>query len=188
MKTAIILHGMPPKEEYFDSSAPSPSNNHWLPWIQRQLLLQNILAQTLELPVPYAPVYEDWKYFFERLRIDENTILVGHSCGAGFLIRYLSENDCRAGKVALVAPWTDPRRTLPSHFFDFNIDKNILSKTSEMCIFNSLDDMDDVKESVKIFISEVPSVEVKNFTSHGHFTLGDMKTEKFPELLDFLLK
>ncbi len=57
MKTAIIVHGMPPKEEYFNSAYPSQSNKHWIPWIQKQLILNGILAQTPEMPEPYDPDY-----------------------------------------------------------------------------------------------------------------------------------
>ena len=90
MKTAIIIHGMPYKdEEYYNPKRPASSNCHWLPWIQKQLLLKDILAQTPEMPVPYEPEYIAWKEIFERFPLNEETILVGHSCGAGFIVRYL---------------------------------------------------------------------------------------------------
>lgn len=58
MKNAIILHGMPSKEEYYDSSAVAQSNMHWIPWVQRQLILEDVLAQAPELPTPFDPRYE----------------------------------------------------------------------------------------------------------------------------------
>jgi hypothetical protein len=33
MKNAIILHGGPDKQEYYDPETPSQSNMHWLPWL-----------------------------------------------------------------------------------------------------------------------------------------------------------
>lgn len=59
MKTAIIIHGYFTKEEFFDVTRPSPSNDHWFPWIQKQLLLNGILTQTPEMPSSYAPEYEN---------------------------------------------------------------------------------------------------------------------------------
>ena len=57
MKTAIILHGMPSKEEYFDPEGwPAKYDAHWLQWIQRQLIVNGILAQIPELPEPYGPI------------------------------------------------------------------------------------------------------------------------------------
>jgi len=99
MKSAIIVHGMPSKEEYFKVDRPSQSNSHWLPWLQHQLIINGFLAQTPEMPEPYKPNYEKWRSLFERFEIREDTFLVGHSCGGGFLVRYLSENNIQSGKL-----------------------------------------------------------------------------------------
>lgn len=95
MKNAILLHGACDKEEYFDDQYPSLSNSHWFPWLQKQLLINGVLAQTPEMPDAYAPNYDKWKSEFERMEINENTVLVGHSCGGGFLVRWLSWNKPR---------------------------------------------------------------------------------------------
>lgn len=188
MKSAIILHGRPSKEEYFNSDGSSPSNSHWLPWLQQQLIINGVLTQTPEMPNAYLPVYEDWCKIFEQFKIDKDTILVGHSCGAGFLLRWLSENKISVGKVVLVAPWIDPTKKLQNDFFNFEIDKDLLHRVKEFCIFISKDDEKSIIDSVEIITKNLPHVEVKWFEDKGHFTLGDMKTEKFPELLDFILK
>ena len=117
MKTAILLHGSCDKEEYYSDEYPSLSNSHWFPWLQKQLLIRDIPTQTPELPGAYEPVYEEWKKEFERHDITENTILVGHSCGGGFLVRWLSENNIKVDTVVLVAPWIDPENKRTSSFF-----------------------------------------------------------------------
>lgn len=71
MKTAIILHGMPDKEDYYNPKGDAESNCHWLPWIQRQLILRDVLAQTPEMPRPYTPDYESWNHVFNQFEIDE---------------------------------------------------------------------------------------------------------------------
>ena len=189
MKTAIILHGMPTKEHYFSlEGGPGQYNKHWLPWIQRQLILNRILAQTPELPEPYEPDYEKWRFVFEQFHIDENTMLVGHSAGGGFLVRWLSENKVKVGKVALVAPWinTASPRTTPG-FFDFQIDEDLAERTNGICLFISSDDDKEELDTAKMLKKRVRGLEVKEFTDKGHFTYRDMKTEVFPELKDFLL-
>jgi len=183
MKTAIIIHGWPGKEEYFNLNIPTPSNSHWFPWIQKQLLLKGILAQTPEMPESYEPNYEKWKWMFEQFKIDEETILVGHSCGGGFLIRWLSENDIKVGKVVLVAPWLDPEHMINKNFFKFDIDQNIILKTAGLTIMYSSEDYQDIIESIKILKSKLKGVIFQEFTGKGHFVIGDMGTEKFPELL-----
>lgn len=42
------------------------------------------------MPVPYAPSYEAWSRVFEERPITAGTIAVGHSCGAGFLVRWFA--------------------------------------------------------------------------------------------------
>lgn len=183
MKTAIILHGMPTKEEYYDVNRPASSNCHWLPWIQKQLLLKDIVAQTPEMPAPYNPEYSAYKEMFERFPLDEETILIGHSCGAGFIVRYLSENNIKVGKVVLVAPWLDPDNFLATGMFDFTIDENLSSKTDGFVVFNSMDDMKEVHDSVNEIKNKIKNVKIVEFKNMGHFCYDDMGTNAFPELL-----
>ena len=110
MKNALLLHGTCDREEYFSDLHTSLSNSHWLPWLQKQLLIRDILTQTPEMPQAYDPQYDLWEKTFERFDVDKNTILVGHSCGGGFLLRWLSENRVEVNKLILVAPWIDPDR------------------------------------------------------------------------------
>jgi hypothetical protein len=188
MKTAIILHGMPSKEEYFNEESPAQSNKHWLPWIQKQLILKGILAQTIELPEPYEPIYKKWSSVFEQFNIDEDTILIGHSCGAGFLIRWLSENKIKVGKVALIAPFLDPNHNeVKSDFFSFEIDKTLASRTNGLAIFYSTDDNEEILTSVNQIKNFIPKSQIKEFADRGHFTFGDMKTDRFPELIKWLV-
>ncbi len=184
MKTAIIIHGMPDKEEYYDIKRPASSNCHWIPWIQKKLLLKDILAQTPEMPVPYNPEYNAWKDMFERFPLNEETILIGHSCGGGFIVRYLSENNIKVGKVVLVAPWIDPEKSLDTGMFDFKVDENIVSKTNGITIFSSTNDMKEVQDSVEILKNKVKDIKIIEFQNKGHFCFDDMGTVEFPELLE----
>ena len=183
MKTAIIIHGYNDKSEYLDESRPAASNDHWLPWLQRQLLLKGIEAQTPEMPGFYKPSYKEWKTMLERFNLDEDTLLVGHSCGGGFIVRYLSENNIKVGKVVLVAPWLDPDKNLDTGIFDFKIDEDIVLKTNGITIFNSTNDHETVHSSVAMIKDKVKDIKVVEFKDYGHFCYNDMKTDQFPELL-----
>ncbi len=188
MKTAIILHGKPSKEEYLDPKKPSPSNAHWLPWLQRQLLLRGILAQTPELPEPYEPDYKTWSAVFEQFPVDADTMLIGHSCGAGFLVRWLSEHRIPVGKVALVAPWIDPHRNRARAMFEgLHIDAGLLARTRGVRIFISSDDGEEMRTTVAQLQSAINGIDVQRFSNRGHFTSAQMRTEAFPELRDFLI-
>lgn len=188
MKNSIIIHGTCDKEEYFSDKYPSLSNSHWLPWLQKQLLINNILTQTPEMPDAYLPDYEKWKKEFERFDINEETILIGHSCGGGFLIRYLSENKININKLILVAPWLDPEREKTTDFFDFSLDPKIINRIKEIHLLVSSDDDKDILNSVGIIKNNISKIKFHQFSDLGHFTFSDMRTDKFPELLSIILE
>lgn len=184
MKNAILLHGRPSKEEYYDLAKPSMSNAHWFPWLQGQLLKKDIAAVTPEVPLAYEPLWERWVKEVERFDIGPETILVGHSTGGGFWIRYLSEHkDLKVGKVVLVAPWIDVEQEDPNHFFEFEIDQDLLTRTSGLTIFHSDNDHEEMQTSLKKLQAEIKNLTIKIFHEYGHFTSGSMKTTEFPELL-----
>lgn len=184
MKNAIVVHGSPTFEEYHDHNEPSPSNAHWLPWLQKRLLTKGILVQTPEFPTPYEPVYDEWKAVFEQFSVTADTILVGHSCGGGFLLRYLSENNIAVGNVVLVAPWLDPNHWIKDSFFDFTIDRNLSLRIKKLCIFQSDNDEDEIDISIRRIVQDIPDVRIRTFHHYGHFCLDSMGTEAFPELLE----
>ena len=110
MKKAIILHGTCGDIEYNDPLQLPLCCNHWFPWLQKQLLISGVHARTPQMPEAHKPDYEKWKKEFD-MNIDEDVkILVGHSCGGGFILRWLSENTLTFETVVLVAPWLDPNR------------------------------------------------------------------------------
>ena len=188
MANAIILHGMPGKDEYYDSSSPSASNHHWFPWLQKQLLINEINAATPEIPHAFSPKYDIWKREFERFDITPETSLVGWSCGGGFLVRWLSvHKDVIVKNVVLVAPWLDPFREDTTDFFEFEIDADLARRTKSLIIFDSDNDSDGVHTSVKIIREKITDVVYKEFHNYGHFTLEDMGTTEFPELLEAVL-
>ena len=187
MKTAILIHGYNDESEYRDETRPSPSNDHWIPWLQRQLQLTGILAQAPDMPGFFEPNYEGWKDMLERFDLNEDTILVGHSCGGGFLLRYLSENDVKVGKVVLVAPWIDPNKIIDKNFFDFDIEENIADKTSKLIVMYSKDDFPEIIETIETIKSKTEGVNFQEFEDKGHFVFSSLKTDKFQELLDNLV-
>lgn len=188
MKNAILLHGLPSKEEYYNPDIPSASNHHWFPWLQKQLLNHDIAAQTPEVPNAWKVHYPTWKKEFERYEITPETMLVGHSCGGGFIIRWLSENkDAKVGKVVLVAPWLDVDREFTTDFFDFEIDPDLASRTKGLVVFNSDNDEESTQKTAKLIREKIKEVKYREFHNYGHFCLKDLKTEKFPELLGGLI-
>lgn len=195
MKNAILIHGKANKKEYLDSNIPSESNSHWFPWLQKQLLTNNISTQTPEMFEAWRPDYHIWSKEFEKHEIGPNTILVGHSCGGGFIIQWLSQHkEVKVDKVILVAPWLGPDDSYTGEdrpiggFFDFEIDPNIINRVRSLTIFNSDNDMKEVHGAVSSIRQTIPQVNYREFTNYGHFCYKDLRTEAFPELLEEILK
>lgn len=190
MKNAIILHGGPSKKEYYDPEAPSMSNSHWIPWLQGQLLKHDIAAQTPEVPKSYDRNWKVWTKEVERFEITPETILVGHSTGGGYFIKYLSIHPkLRVGKVVLVAPWLDPYHDKTKNFFDdFEIDPHFPERTKGVIVFGSDNDQDSVQKTIEIVRSKIKGLNYVEFHNYGHFCYDDLKTDKFPELLQVVLK
>ncbi len=181
MKQYILIHGAPYEAEFYDLQKPSPSNTNWFPWLQKQLGVCNELCQALEFPRPFDPVYADWLAVFEQMKLTNETVLVGHSCGGGFLLRFLSEHpDVKVAKVFLVAPWLDPDTELTTSFFEFDIDPH-LTERNELHIFTSSDDESSLLKSFEIIREKLPNANYHAYTDKGHFC----ETE-FPELLKLL--
>lgn len=189
MANAIILHGRPTKAQYYSPDYPSESNAHWLPWLQNQLIIRDIQASTPEISHAYEPLWERWVKEVERFDIDEDTILVGHSCGGGFWVRYLSQHrHLKVGLVVLVAPWIDVENEDPNHFFNFNLNTELALQTKGLHLVHSSDDVAEIQSSVAKLRKELHGATYHEFENRGHFTHRGMPEDgSFPELLDIIL-
>ncbi len=192
MKRAILVPGRPDKEQFYDPAWPTNNNNYWFPWVLKQLQINDVWAVAIDPPTPWQPRYDVWKREFERFDITPETILIGHSCGGGFLVRWLSENqDIKVGRVILVAPWLNPENNPVSDtadFFDFKIDVDLLSRTNGATVFNSDNDYATIQESVRRIVDSLPGIRLVTFHNKGHFRSSDLGTVAFPELLEEALR
>ena len=134
------------------------------------------------MPRAFAPHYPTWRRELSRYDIGPETLFAAHSCGAGFLLRWLSENpDVRVGRVVLVAPWLDPSGQAPG-FFDCTLDKRVAARTAGLTIFHSADDFDDIQVSVRTLRDSLEDLTYREFEGYAHFG-----RPTFPELLAALV-
>ena len=97
--TCIILHGCPPSADNI-----IPKEKRWMNWLEKKLKEKGFNAIAPAMPTPWKPRYEEWKEMFEKYPVTHNSLLVGHSCGASFLVRWLLETNNHVKKLILVAP------------------------------------------------------------------------------------
>lgn len=180
----ILFHGTCDATEYYDGDKyRSLSNSHWFPWMQKQLLVRDVEAHTPEVNKAYEPTYDKWLNELNRYDVDADTVLIGHSCGGGFLLRWLHENkQAQFKQMILVAPWVDPDREKTTDMFDVDFDFDGVD-SSKVIIYSSTNDHSSIQSSIETIKSVLPESRVVVFKDYGHFCYGDMQTEEFPELL-----
>ena len=188
MKNVIIVHGKPTKEQYYNPDSGASSNFAWIPWLQKQLLIRDIMPNVPEMPHAYLPKYENWKREFERFDITPETILVGHSMGGGFLVRWLAENqNSSVNRTILVAPSLDPLRQNETGFCEFDIDPTITDRT-QLIVMTSDNDSDKAEMSVQMIIDALSAADVRMFSGYGHFIPDHLGKDTLEELLEIILE
>ncbi len=155
--------------------------------------LQKELGEDFDVLLPRMPLsdnadYEIWKMWFEKIInvVDDELILVGHSLGAMFLIKYLTENkiDKKIKSLLLASPaycGIDKKdeccsfnMTKKTSFFEKNM-KNI----KKITFFHSKDDSVVLYENFLKFKEVVTNADFVSFSDKGHFL-----DEKFPEIVN----
>ena len=164
-------------------------DKHWIPWVKKELIARGIETKTPLMPTPWEPDYEKFKNEFGEYKVGENTILIGHSCGCAFLVRWLGQTKKKIFKLILVAPWKIPDKDdkFREAFYIYPIDETIKNRVNDIVMFTSDDEEDDGKKSLKIFHQALDG-KIIELKKHGHYTINGMGTEKFPELLEAVLR
>ena len=176
MKQIILIHGSPEPDQIITKQEEITPD--WFYWLQKNAA--SVIIPPMPLAVEVA--YEDWLHVFEQVSISEDAILVGHSCGGGFVLRYISEHpEVNFSKVILVAPWIDPHNELSTDFMRFKIDPTIVNRT-KLHIFISADDSQGILDSIKIIKEKIPDAMYHEFTDRAHFC----GKPAFPEVLELL--
>ena len=65
----------------------------WKNWLQFMVELRHdIIMQTPKFPHAHALLmkYDEWEKIMDHQEINESTVLIGHSAGGGFVLKYLS--------------------------------------------------------------------------------------------------
>jgi len=180
MKNALIIHGTDghPKE-------------NWFPWLKEQL---EILEYQVMVPQFPTPENQDPKHWFEVLNqyqdnFNEETVLIGHSCGGAFLLRVLEEIQVKikaavfVSASAVVKPikYYEIDRPFIEEPFDW---KKIKNSIENIFVFHSEDDPLICPENAKL-IAEKTDADLTILSNAGHF---DLKAgyDTFELLLDKL--
>ena len=182
----IIIHGCPSKKE---DLIDITYDKHWILWVKRELTLKGLSVETPLMPEPWQPVYKKFEQEFEKCKITEETTLIGHSCGCAFLVRWLGNTKQKVKKLILVAPWKIPTKPdkYREAFYNYEIDKKISSRVKEIVMFTSDNEAENGKKSLKLYHDALGG-KIIDLKGKGHYTLDEMGTQEFPELVEEIIK
>ena len=106
ISNVILIHGCNEHDEenMLQYGLPPQNKRNWIAWVGMKLKDRGIKTYAPLMPKNSRPTYEDWKRVLETLPIDDHSVLIGHSAGGGFLVRWLGETGTKIKKLILVAP------------------------------------------------------------------------------------
>jgi len=138
----------------------------------------------LKMPNPSNAKYEEWKIIFNKISklLDNNVILIGHSLGAIFLVKYLSENKFPKKILAtmLISPPYDDEG-MEESLGDFILNKSLnglIKQSGKIFIYQSKDDPVVPYTHLKNYKKALPNAIIREFKKRGHFDQPN-----FPELI-----
>lgn len=133
--------------------------------------------------------YKEWKIWFEKVipYIEDNAVLIGHSLGGIFLVKYLSENDFPKKILAtylVAAPFDDKNSEYSLGGFILpDTLENFEKQVGRIFIYHSEDDSIVPFADVEKYKKALPGAEKIIFKNKDHFI-----QEEFPELIDNIQK
>ncbi len=151
--------------------------------------IKEALVETHECIMPRMPNalnadFLAWSIWFEKIvpYLRDGVVLVGHSLGSGFLLRYLSSNKLpiTVSQLHLVAGVIDDLDCPGVGEFGVDITKwsGFVSSIHEVHVWHSSDDAYVPLHHAERLTAKYPNAITHYFTDRGHFLQGE-----FPELL-----
>lgn len=194
MKQVILIHGgdsFNTYDEYLNSLKNWPvKKESFMPKHDWKTSLQEKLGDDFEVSQPRMPnkqnsKYEEWKIWFERMYpfLYDEVILIGHSLGAMFLVRYLAEITLpkKISALHLVAPAHNNTPDIGDFVMPDNLDK-ISKQAKNIYLYHSKDDPVVPFSELAVYQKALPRAEVIVLENLGHF----YQTE-FPELIENII-
>ena len=182
MKNALIIHG----------TNGYPEEN-WFPWLKRKLEGEGYKVFVPQFPTPENQTPEHWFATLQPYEFDEETILIGHSCGGAFLLRVLEKLQVKIKTAVFVAAsagikpikYYEVDRPFVEKPFDW---EKIRSSAEHFFVFHSEDDPFICVENGEKIAKEV-GVKLIKLKDAGHFNAkaGYTKFELLMEKLKPIL-
>ena len=195
-KQVVVIHGGDTFENYekylaflrdyeIDIERYKSNKSDWKPWLREKL------GEDYEVILPVMPnktnaVFNEWKIWFEKLVpfLGDEIILIGHSLGVSFLVKYLSENKFPKkikGVFLISGVFDGDAEGYP--LASFALPQKLNLQTENIYLYHSKDDPVVEFVALEKFSAALPSANPKVFEDRKHFN-----QEEFPELAQDILE
>ena len=151
-------------------------------------LLQQNLGDSYQVISPRMPnttnaKYSEWKLWFQNISqlAADNCILVGHSLGAIFLAKFLSENEFPVkiqATILVAAPYDDETDEDLTDFKLTGITDKFTKQAGNVIFYAGSDDPVVAKTEAEKYRTALPSAEFNILPASDHFVRAD-----FPEIV-----
>jgi hypothetical protein len=160
------------------------SRHDWKEDLQDQLG-KDYLVYTPQMPNKQNAQYEEWRILLEKIMalLDDGLILIGHSLGGMFLVKYLAENKIgkKIDKTHILATPFDGEgmgeETLNSFLRKGEL-KNVEKQAGELFFYHSKDDFTVPFGHLARYRRELPTAHFREFEDRNHFLQAEI-----PELI-----
>jgi len=195
MQQIIVIHGGTTFQDY-DTYLKSLSEkkldiDRFIYHPMWKELLQDNLGSEYQVLLPSMPNstnarYSEWKLWFEHISslFSDNCILIGHSLGAIFLAKYLSENLLSVkvkATILIAAPYDDESIEDLTDFKIAKLSTKLTEQAGRLVFFNGIDDPVVSSVDLSKYQNQLPSAEFKILSAPDHFVRAD-----FSELVNLL--
>lgn len=165
----------------------SPSS-HWFPWLQQALSEIGVVCDCLTMPDSAHPTPDSWlSALSDKVRIDENTVVVGHSLGCIALMNFLARNYEKPAGAVFVSGFFEPLDNLP----ELTIFSNVYAVSPPLMPFPSyvVASLDDtvVPHRYSDELAKHLNAEYIRLPKGGHF-LGCEGYTEFPLVFELVRK
>jgi predicted alpha/beta hydrolase family esterase len=198
MQQIIVIHGGTTYSDYdqyvSDLSTKKLFKERFVYKPTWKELLRQTLGTEYEVLSPSMPNknnarYSEWKIWFKHFSelADENCILIGHSLGAIFLAKYLSEETFpRTVKatVLIAAPYDDEEGEDLTDFKLEGISDTFKAQAGQTIFYFGFDDPVVIPAESEKYRRQLPDAEFNIVSAPDHFVRGEFRelTDRLKEL------
>ncbi|MEI7603496.1 MAG: alpha/beta hydrolase [bacterium] len=164
------------------------SSISWFNYIKEHMFVYGIEVVIKNFPDPELARKEYWFPYLDKLGVDENTILIGHSSGAVAAMKY-AESHQILGSILVSACYTDLgiEEERLSGYYDDEWKWDLIKNNQKwIAQFHSTDDPFIPIEEAR-YIHKMLDTEYYEYNDQEHFGIYKPKLD-FPEIIDILKK